>query len=57
MHVVYMACHATAVEMQMIVIPNDGHTFLEHRSCPLWRAMAMCILSVKNLVIVNNTYD
>ena len=42
-HVVRIACHATTVEVQIDVIANDGHTFLEHRSCPRWHALMMCI--------------
>ena len=28
-----------------VTIANDGHTFLEHRSCPRWNVLVMCILS------------
>ena len=50
-YVLYIACHATTVEVQMIVINNDGHTFREHRSCPHWHGQIMRILSDKNPVL------
>ena len=39
-------CNPTTVAMQIIAIANDGHTFLEHRSCPRWHALMMCMLPV-----------
>ena len=50
-HVMEIACHATTVEVYMVVTANDGNTFLEHRSCPRWHMLMMCILSAKIAVI------
>ena len=39
-------CNPTTIAMQIIVIANDGHTFLEPRSCPRWHALMMRMLPV-----------